>query len=134
MCLVQPDYVAGDTEGRKERERGRKGIFLQRGCSTESDKGDENTAAGRTLGFVCLAAGTARCLSVWPVALFPQSSAIFQASPISANKAMELFSLSQQPFGLSTTRSIGPKPPSCRLNACSKDRVHSFIRLPLLWT
>lgn len=96
---------------------------MERGCSTESDKDDENTAVIHRLGFVCLAAGTARCLSVWPVALFPQSSGIFQASPISANKAMELFSLSHRLFGLSTIRSIGPKLLRYCLNACSKAEI-----------
>lgn len=97
MGQAKPDYVAEDRERGRERERGRKHIFLYgrwRGCSTESDKDDENTTLIHRLGFVCLAAGTARCMSVWPVALFPQSSGIFQASPMSTNKAMELFCLS----------------------------------------
>lgn len=96
---------------------------MERGCSTESDKDDENTAVIHRLGFVGLAAGTARCLSVWPVALFPQSSGIFQASPISTNKAMEPFSLSQRLLRLSTIRSIGPKLLRYCLNACSEAEI-----------
>lgn len=109
----------------RERERGRKSVFLHWRW-----RGDAPPRVIKTMktqqrvtdrGLFALAAGTARCLSVWPVAWFPQSSGIFQASPISTNKPMGLFSLSHQRFGLSTVCSIGPKPPCCHLNACSKD-------------
>lgn len=66
--------------------------------------------ASHRQGFVCLAVGTARRLSVRPAALFLQSSAISQASAISTGKGTELFSLSHQQLGLSTIRPIGPKP------------------------
>lgn len=125
-----------DTE--RGRERGRKSIFLHRRWREDAPprviKMMKTQQRVTDRGLFALAAGTARCLSVWPVAWFPQSSGIFQASLISTNKAMGLFSLSHQPFGLSTIRSIGPKPPCCHLNACSKEWVHWFTWLPLLCT
>lgn len=127
-----------DTERGRERERGRKSIFLHQRWREDAPprviKMMKTQQRVTDRGLFALAAGTARCLSVWPVAWFPQSSGIFQASLISTNKAMGLFSLSHQPFGLSTIRSIGPKPPCCHLNACSKEWVHWFTWLPLLCT
>lgn len=60
-------------------------------------------------GFVCFAAGTARCLSVCLLPCFSNHLESFRASAISPNKATGLFSLSHQQLSLSRIRSIGPK-------------------------
>lgn len=126
-----------DTERGREKESGRKSISLHRRWWKDAPlrviKTMKIQQRVTDRGLFALA-GTARCLSAWPVARLPQSSGIFQASLISTNKAMGLFSVSHQPFGLSTICSVGPKPPCCHLNACSKDWVHWFMWLPLLWT
>lgn len=83
------------------------------------------------LGFVCLAVGTARRLSVWPIALFLQSSGISQASAISPDKGMELFSLSHQQLGLSTIRPIGPKP-LCYCQLTEANTGDPVLMLPVL--
>lgn len=116
-----------DAEKGREQERGRKSIFLYRRWREDAPlrviktmKTQQPVTDG---GLFALAAGTARCLSVWPVARFPQSSGIFHASLISTNKAMGLFSASHQPFSLSTVCSIGAKPPCCHL----QQRLSSLV-------
>lgn len=89
-----------DTERGREKESGRKSISLHRRWWKDAPPRVIKTMKIQQRvtdrGLFALV-GTARCLSAWPVARLPQSSGIFQASLISTNKAMGLFSVSHQP-------------------------------------
>lgn len=138
-----------ETERQTVKEEGKGGeeakVFVYKGGGERTllrgDRGSETELAqwkhseeSHRLGFVCLAVGTARRLSVWPNALFLQSSGISQASTISLDKGMELFSLSHQQLGLSTIRPIGPKLLSYRqlteANTGTRRSCCCFMRLP----
>ena len=102
-----------------------------RDAETENSHTVKTLRESHRLGFVCLAVGTARRLSVWPVALFLQSSGISPASAISPDKGMELFSLSHQQLGLSTIRPIGPKP-LCYRQLTEANTGNPALMLPVL--
>lgn len=117
VLLCERQRKRGRGGERKEKYLSAKEVQRGRDRDAETERPHSgNTAQSHRLGFVCLAAGTARRLSVWPDALFLQSSGISQASAISPDRGMELFSLSHQQLGLSTIRPIGPKPLCATVN------------------